>query len=76
MELTNHVFSTVKSKPNKGTGTTGKGGRPPGPAKATAPAPVSKPASASTPAHSNGKPTATKTGDPAELALTVKLLVA
>ncbi|MCE9567128.1 MAG: hypothetical protein K8U57_34430 [Planctomycetes bacterium] len=76
MEMTNQSFSTVKSKLNKGTGTTGKRGRPPGPAKAPAPAPASKPASASTPAHTNGKPTTTKTGDPAELALAVKNLVA
>ena len=76
MELSNHVFSTVKSKLNKGGVTTGKRGRPSGPAKTPAPAPVSKPASVSTPAHTNGKPITAKTGDPAELAHAVKLLVA
>ncbi|MCE9562102.1 MAG: hypothetical protein K8U57_08610 [Planctomycetes bacterium] len=72
MELTNSTFSTVKTKLNKGSGTSsGKRGRPPGPAKAAAP--TSKPASASVAVPTNGKPHGTS--GPAELAWAVKQLV-
>ncbi|WP_439623879.1 hypothetical protein [Gemmata sp.] len=72
MELTNGAFSTLKTKINKGAGTSpGKRGRPPGPAKA--PAATSKPAATRAAAPANGKPHGTS--GPVELAWAVKQLV-
>ncbi len=72
MELTKQAFSTLKTHLKKAGETPAKRGRPSGSVKA--PTPSSKPASATTAAHANGKPH--KAGDPAELALAVKHLIA